>query len=215
MRQLAQIVKAYDIRGTVPDQLNVEVATALGRACAVELQGEAVVVGRDMRPSSPELAAAFMEGVRTEGVDTIDIGLASTDLLYYASGRLGVPGAMWTASHNPAQYNGLKLCRAGAEPVSLETGLAQIRDRAIAGDFPQPPHSGSHREQDLLGEFAEHVRSFADLGVMAPLKVAIDAGNGMAGHVVPAVFDPLPIEVEASTSNSTARSPTIRPTPSS
>jgi phosphomannomutase len=195
MQQLAQIVKAYDIRGTVPDQLNTEVARALGRACAVELQGEAMVVGRDMRPSSPELAAAFMEGVRTEGVDTIDIGLASTDLLYYASGRLGVPGAMWTASHNPAEYNGLKLCRAGAEPISLDTGLAQIRDRAIADEFPEAPHSGSHREQDLLGEFAEHVRSFADLGVMAPLKVAIDAGNGMAGHVVPAVFEGLPMEV--------------------
>jgi phosphomannomutase len=195
MRQLAQIVKAYDIRGTVPDQLNPEVAEALGRACAVELQGEAMVVGRDMRPSSPELAAAFMKGVRAEGVDTIDIGLASTDLLYYASGRLGVPGGMWTASHNPAQYNGLKLCRAGAEPVSLETGLAQIRDRAMTGDFPEASHPGSHREQDLLGEFAEHVRSFADLGVMAPVKVAIDAGNGMAGHVVPAIFDGLPVEV--------------------
>jgi phosphomannomutase len=195
LQHLKEIVKAYDVRGLVPEQLTPEVAEALGRASAVELQGSAVVVGRDMRPSSPELADAFMRGVRDEGVDTIDIGLASTDLLYFASGRLGVPGAMWTASHNPAGYNGLKLCRAGAEPVSLETGLAAIRDRAIAGRFPGPAHTGAHRELDLLDEFADHVRSFADLSAVAPLKVAIDAGNGMAGHVAPAVLDGLPIEV--------------------
>jgi phosphomannomutase len=197
MEQLADIVKAYDIRGVVGEQLTTDVAEALGRAAAVELHGEAVVVGRDMRPSSPALAEAFMAGVRAQGVDTIDVGLASTDLLYYASGRLGLPGAMWTASHNPARYNGVKLCRVGAEPVSLDTGLAQIRDRAASGDFPAvaPGQRGSHRTIDLLEEFANHVRGFCDLAVLRPLKVAVDAGNGMAGHVVPAVFDGLPYEL--------------------
>jgi phosphomannomutase len=192
---LAEIVKAYDVRGVVPDQLDAEVAEALGRAAAVELNGEAVVVGRDMRPSSEELADAFMAGVRTQGVDTVDIGLASTDLVYYASGRLSIPGAMWTASHNPAQYNGLKLCRAGAEPVSLDTGLASIRDRAQSGNLPPAGRTGSHRQVDLLGEYAEHVRGFIEPGRMQPLKIAVDAGNGMAGLVVPAVFEALPVEV--------------------
>jgi phosphomannomutase len=195
MQHLASIVKAYDIRGVVPEELDADVARALGQAAALELHGEAMVVGRDMRPSSPELARAFMEGVRSQGVETIDVGLASTDLLYYASGRLGAPGAMFTASHNPAQYNGIKLCRAGAEPVSLETGLAQIRDRAQAGEFPHAPSPGGHREVDLLGEFAEHVRSFADTKGMRPVKVAVDAGNGMAGHVVPAVFDGMAVDL--------------------
>jgi phosphomannomutase len=193
--QLQSIVKAYDVRGVVGEQLDAGIARALGRAVAVELHGSAVVVARDMRPSSPELAEAFMGGVREQGVDTVDIGLASTDLMYYASGRLGLPGAMWTASHNPARYNGLKLCRAGAEPVSLDTGLEQIRDRAIAGDFPTADEPGTHSTRDLLQEYAEHVRSFADVGAMRPVKVAVDAGNGMAGLVVPPVFDGLPIEV--------------------
>ena len=195
MDVLDQIVKAYDVRGVVPDQLDAELAEALGRAAAVELRGEAVVVGRDMRPSSPELADAFMRGVRAQGVDAVELGLASTDLLYYASGRLGLPGAMWTASHNPARYNGIKLCRAGAEPVSLDTGLAAIRDRVRAGDFPPAPHEGAHRSVDLLDEYAEHVRAFADLSDMNPVRVAVDAGNGMAGLVVPAVFEGLPVEL--------------------
>ncbi|CAN5463061.1 phosphomannomutase/phosphoglucomutase [soil metagenome] len=195
MEHLAEIVKAYDIRGVVPEQLNPEVAEALGRAAAVELQGAAVIVARDMRPSGVDLAEAFMRGVRAQGVDTIDIGLASTDLLYYASGRLGHPGAMWTASHNPAAYNGLKLCRAGAEPVSLDTGLAQIRDRALHGDFPAEDAPGGHRTADLIGEYAEHVRGFIDVGAVRPLKVAVDAANGMAGLVVPPVFDDLPVEL--------------------
>jgi phosphomannomutase len=195
VERLAAIVKAYDIRGIVPDELDTEVARALGRAAAVELQGPAIVVGRDMRPSSPDLAEAFMAGVRAEGVDTIDVGLASTDLLYYASGRLGIPGAMFTASHNPAGYNGIKLCRAAAEPISLETGLARIRDRAITGDFPPAAREGGHRELDLLAEFAAHVRTFADVERLRPLTVAIDAGNGMAGHVVPSVLDGLPVSI--------------------
>ena len=195
MEQLRQIVKAYDIRGLVDAQLTPEVAEALGRAAAVELHGSEVLVAYDMRPSSPGLAEAFMAGVRRQGVATVDLGLASTDLLYYASGHLGQPGAMFTASHNPAQYNGLKLCRAGAEPVSLDTGLAEIRDRAIGGDFPSSSGEGGHRRLDLLQEYAEHVRSFVDPTRLRPLRVAVDAGNGMGGHVVPPVFAGLPFEV--------------------
>ena len=195
MLDLGPIVKAYDVRGVIGDQIDAEVAEALGRAAAVELHGEAVVVGRDMRPSGVELAEAFMAGVRKQGVDTVDIGLASTDLLYYASGRLGLPGAMWTASHNPAQYNGLKLCRAGAEPVGIDSGLAHIRDRAQARNFPQADAPGSHRTANVLGEFADHVRSFVDVNGLRPLKVAVDAGNGMGGLVVPEVFKALPFEL--------------------
>ena len=195
MEQLRQIVKAYDVRGLVDSQLTPDVAEALGRAAAVELHGSEVLVAYDMRPSSPALAEAFMAGVRRQGVGTVDLGLASTDLLYYAAGHLGQPGAMFTASHNPAQYNGLKLCRAGAEPVSLDSGLAEIRDRAIAGDFPSATTAGGHRTLDLLQEYAAHVRSFVDVGRLRPLRVAVDAGNGMAGHVVPPVFGELPFEV--------------------
>jgi phosphomannomutase len=192
---LGPIVKAYDIRGVVGDQLDAEVARALGRAAAVELHGGGIVVGRDMRPSGVELAEAFMGGVRDQGVDTVDIGLASTDLLYYASGRLGLPGAMWTASHNPVQYNGLKLCRAGAEPVGIDSGLAHIRDRAQSGQFPPADAVGAHRTAGLLGEYGDHVRSFVDLETLRPLKVAVDAGNGMGGLVVPEVFQGLPFEL--------------------
>jgi phosphomannomutase len=195
MHDLGPIVKAYDVRGLVPQQLDAEVAHALGRAAAVELHGVGFVVARDMRPTGVELAEAFMEGVRLQGVETVDLGLASTDLMYYASGRLGLPGAMWTASHNPAEYNGLKLCRAGAEPVGIETGLAVIRDRAQAGDFPQAPAPGGARSADLLDEYAEHVRGFTDVGVMRRLRVVVDAGNGMAGYVVPPVFAGLPVDL--------------------
>jgi len=195
VRDLGPIVKAYDVRGVVPGQLDEEVAHALGRAAAVELHGHAVVVGRDMRPSGVALSEAFMAGVRRQGVDTVDLGLASTDLLYFASGRLGLPGAMWTASHNPAEYNGLKLCRAGAEPVGIETGLAALRDRAQDGDFPEAATSGAHRGADLLAEYADHVRSFVDVTSMTPLKVVVDAGNGMGGLVVPPVFTGLPVDV--------------------
>jgi phosphomannomutase len=195
MHDLGPIVKAYDVRGVVPDQLDAEVARALGRAAAVELRGAAIVVGRDARPSGVELSAAFMDGVREQGVDTVELGLASTDLMYYASGRLGLPGAMWTASHNPARYNGLKLCRAGAEPVGIETGLAAVRDRAQAGTFPEAASRGGHRQVDLLKEYAEHVRGFADLSGLRRVRVVVDAGNGMAGLVVPAVFEGLPIDL--------------------
>ena len=195
MSDLSPIVGAYDIRGVVPAQLDVEVAHALGCAAAVELGGTEMVVGRDMRPSSEALAEAFMRGVRSQGVGTVDIGLASTDMLYYASGSLASPGAMFTASHNPARYNGIKLCRAGAEPVSRDTGLAAIKALAEASPLPAAAGGAGHRAADMLEPFAQHVRSFVDTESLASLKVAIDAGNGMAGHVVPAVFDGLAIEV--------------------
>jgi phosphomannomutase len=154
-----------------------------------------VLVARDSRVSSPELSEAFMRGVRAEGVNTIDLGLASTDLLYFASGRLRLPGVMVTASHNPAEYNGLKLCRAGAEPVAFDTGLGRIRDRVAAGSFGDATRAGSHRELDLLDEYADHVRGFVDRAALRPLRVAVDAANGMAGLVVPAVFETLPFEL--------------------
>ena len=192
---LSRIVKAYDVRGVVPDELDADIAHRLGRAAAIELGAPEILVGRDMRVTSEELAAAVMRGVRAEGVATIDLGLASTDLLYYASGRLERPGIMVTASHNPARYNGLKLCRAGAVPVSFDTGLRRIRDRAATAAVDTPAGAGAHRELDMLAAYAEHVRSFIDPTVLRPLRVAVDAGNGMAGHVVPPVFTDLPVEL--------------------
>jgi phosphomannomutase len=189
------IFKAYDVRGVVPAQFDEETARDIGAAAAFVLDGDAMVVGHDMRPSSPGLVTAFAEGATSQGCDVIHVGLASTDMLYFASGDLDVPGAMFTASHNPAQYNGIKLCRAGAVPVSVDTGLQQIRDLAKRGGFPAQPVRGEVRHEDVLEPYAEHVRSFVDLDVLEPLEVVIDAGNGMAGHVVPGVFEPLPFEV--------------------
>ncbi|MGI9017916.1 MAG: phosphomannomutase/phosphoglucomutase [Euzebya sp.] len=197
MDSLRDIVKAYDIRGAVPQQLNADICYALGRAAAVELGGPQIIVARDMRPSGPELAAAFMEGVRHQGVGTIDIGLASTDLLYYASGVRDLPGVMFTASHNPAQYNGMKFCRAGAAPVSTATGLEAMRDRVLEQDFPDAPADpgGNQVIEGTIEQFAQHVIGFIDTDQLTPLKVAVDAGNGMAGLVVPEVFDHLPFEL--------------------
>jgi phosphomannomutase len=192
---LQRIFKAYDVRGLVPGQFDAGMAYLIGRAAAVELGGPRLLVGRDMRSSSPELADAVMRGARDAGVTTVDLGLASTDLVYYAAGRLGLPGVMVTASHNPAGYNGLKLCRAGAEPVSLDTGLARIRDRAATGTFDEPASAGGNERLDLLAEYADHVRSFVDVASLRPLRVAVDAANGMAGLVVPPVFDGLPVEL--------------------
>ncbi|HEX2028381.1 MAG TPA: phosphomannomutase/phosphoglucomutase [Nitriliruptorales bacterium] len=192
---LDAIFKAYDVRGTVPDQLDADVARRIGSAAAQVLDGDSIIVGHDMRPSSPELVAAFAEGVTSQGVDVVHVGLASTDMLYFASGHLDEPGAMFTASHNPAKYNGVKLCRAGAVPVSIDSGLAQIRDLVAAGD-PQPQaQQGSERHADVLSDYAEHVRSFVDPEVLQELTVVIDAANGMAGHVVPAVFEGLPFQI--------------------
>ncbi|HEX6234221.1 MAG TPA: phosphomannomutase/phosphoglucomutase [Jiangellaceae bacterium] len=214
MQDLSTIVKAYDIRGLVPDQLNDDVARAVGASFVEVVEAtEAVVIGHDMRPSSVPLATAFAEGVTSRGVNVVMIGLASTDQLYYASGFLDLPGAMFTASHNPAQYNGIKLCRAGAAPVGQDTGLAQIRERAeqlltSAGPAVRPDTSpagedaaggpdkskdgggrGTIEHQDVLAGYATHLRSLVPLQAIRPLTVVVDAGNGMAGHTVPAVLD--------------------------
>lgn len=195
LTSLSRIVKAYDIRGLVPDEFDADLAYRVGRAAAIEFDAPEVLVGRDMRVSSDDLAAAVMRGVRAEGVTTIDLGLASTDLLYYASGVHRRPGIMVTASHNPAAYNGLKLCRAGAEPVAFDTGLQRIRDRVAADAFGAATGTGAHRRVDMLAAYADHVRSFVDRATLRPLRVAVDAGNGMAGLVVPPVFEGLPVDL--------------------
>jgi phosphomannomutase len=185
------VFKAYDVRGTVPDQVDEALARRTGSAFVTVVGAESVVVGYDMRPSSPGLAAAFAAGAANAGADVVVIGLASTDQLYFASGRLGVPGAMFTASHNPAQYNGIKLCRAGAQPVGAETGLHEIRD-AVSGPEPTPvAEPGRVSERDLLDDYAAHLLSLAPVAGRR-LKVVVDAGNGMAGLTAPAVFDRLP-----------------------
>jgi phosphomannomutase len=195
---LDRIVKAYDVRGLVDTELTEELMTALGAAAAQVLvsPGERFVIGRDMRPSSPRLATAFADGVRSRGVGVTDIGLASTDELTFASGELGCASAMFTASHNPAGYNGIKLNRAGAVPVAIDTGLAEIRDRAAQGIPPAVETPGDLQEQDLTATFAAHVRTFVDLDGLPPVRVAVDAGNGMAGHLWPHVVEGLPIETE-------------------
>jgi phosphomannomutase len=190
---LSLIVKAYDVRGTVPGQLNETVAEALGTAVAENVGGGRIVVARDMRESGVGLVAAFIRGVTATGTDVIDAGLGSTDLLYYASGSLNLPGVMFTASHNPARYNGLKLCRAGARPIGRDSGLTEIRDRAQAildGSAPSPAsRQGDVEQRDLLADYAAHLRTLVDLSGIRPLKVVVDAGNGMAGYTVPAVLD--------------------------
>jgi phosphomannomutase len=199
MSDLSAIVKAYDVRGIVPDQLNEQVAEALGAAFVATLRAreeraDTVVIAYDMRDSSPGLATAFAAGVTGAGADVIDAGLGSTDLLYFASGSLDLPGAMFTASHNPAQYNGVKLCRAGAKPIGQDTGLTEIRDRAqarldgTAETGPAPDARGTTTRRDLLTEYAAFLRSLVDLTGIRPLTVVVDAGNGMAGHTVPAVL---------------------------
>ncbi|MET9641979.1 phosphomannomutase/phosphoglucomutase [Streptomyces syringium] len=199
MADLSQIVKAYDVRGVVPDQWDESLAELFGAAFAQVTGASAIVVGHDMRPSSPGLSGAFARGAAARGVDVTEIGLCSTDQLYFASGQLGLPGAMFTASHNPAQYNGIKLCRAGAAPVGQDTGLAEIRTLVEGwadGGAPEAAGSaGAIARRDVLADYAAHLRSLVDLRKSRPLKVVVDAGNGMGGHTVPTVFDGLPIDL--------------------
>ena len=190
---LETIFKAYDIRGVYPDELDESVARRIGDAFVRFLGVDKIVVGRDMRTSSPSLAEAFIIGASGAGASVVDLGEVSTDALYFASGELHLPGAMFTASHNPARYNGLKLCREGAAPIGAESGLRDIRALAQEADEAEvEPRSEAH---DILPAYAEHCRSLIDPEVLRPLKVAIDAGNGMAGKTVPPVFDGLPFEV--------------------
>jgi phosphomannomutase len=188
------VFKAYDVRGTVPDQIDEELARRTGGAFVRVCDARAVVVGHDMRPSSPGLAAAFASGATDAGADVEMIGLASTDQLYFASGDLGRPGAMFTASHNPARYNGIKLCRAGASPVGVDTGLHEIRD-AVSRPVEPVATPGTISQRDVLEAYAAHLLSLAPVRGRR-LRVVVDAGNGMAGHTAPAVFDRLGDGVE-------------------
>ncbi|WP_341927990.1 phosphomannomutase/phosphoglucomutase [Nocardioides psychrotolerans] len=184
---ISAIFKAYDVRGTVPDQMDEELARATGQAYVQVVGATQVVVGHDMRPTSPGMAAAFADGATQAGADVVMIGLASTDQLYFASGHLGLPGAMFTASHNPSNYNGIKMCRAHATPVGMETGLADIRDLVVSGDFAPAFSVGEISETDVLEAYAAHLLTLAPV-TGRRLKVVADAGNGMAGHTAPAVF---------------------------
>ncbi|WP_019971358.1 phosphomannomutase/phosphoglucomutase [Mycobacterium sp. 141] len=189
-----RVIKAYDVRGLVGAELDEQFVFDVGGAFARLVRGEGaaqVVIGCDMRESSPPLASAFAEGVRAQGLDVVRIGLASTDQLYFASGLLDCPGAMFTASHNPAAYNGIKLCRAGAKPVGRDTGLTTISDEMIAGVPAFDGASGAVTDRDVLAEYGEFLRSLVDLSALRPLRIAVDAGNGMAGHTTPAVLGPI------------------------
>jgi phosphomannomutase len=209
MRDLSALIKAYDIRGVVPDQWGPDLAREVGTAF-VEVLGirssdggaGRIVVGHDMRPTGPDLVAAFIDGVTASGVDVVNIGLCSTDGLYFASGRLDIPGAMFTASHNPAEYNGIKLCRAGAAPVGQDSGLAKIREMLESENLPtyDGPY-GSASSQNMLAAYAEYLRELVPLDKSRKLKVVIDTGNGMGGFTVPAVLGDeilpaLPIEID-------------------
>jgi len=191
-RDLDRIFKAYDVRGVVPDDLDVDLVRAIGGAYAQITDDRPILIGRDCRLSSPDLAAALAEGITAQGSDVVDLGLASSDLLYFASGSLDLPGIMITASHNPKQYNGLKFCQPGARPVGEETGLRDIRAIVEAGVSPATTR-GSVEHRDLLDAYVEHVLRFVDLEAMRPLTVVADTANGMGGLVVPAVFERLPI----------------------
>jgi phosphomannomutase len=204
MRSLDPIFKAYDVRGTYPDQIDAPTSRRIGAAFARFVQEEAasgetvsrVVVAHDMRPSGPELAAAFADGVLCQGIDVVDIGLVSTDMLYFAAGRLDAPGAVFTASHNPAQYNGIKMCLSQARPIGEDTGLRRIKELAAGPELPAVSHPGEQSSRSLLSEFADHVRSFVEVERLRPLRIVADTANGMGGLVAPEVFRALPFDVE-------------------
>src|SRR3954469_19566377 len=191
---LAATFKAYDVRGTVPDQVDEDLARRVGNAFATVTGAEGVVVGHDMRPSSPGMSRAFAEGAALAGADVVLIGLASTDQLYFASGRLQRPGAMFTASHNPARYNGIKMCHAEAAPIGMETGLAEIRDRVASGETTTAGTRGEITEQDVLADYASYLLDLAPV-TGRHLRVVVDAGHGMVGLTAPAVLGRLDLDV--------------------
>jgi phosphomannomutase len=197
MTKMDAVFKAYDVRGTVPDQLDADMCQAIGRAMARFAGAPEIVICRDMRETGVALSAAFAEGVRAEGVAVADLGMGSTDFLYFAAGHLDAPGVMFTASHNPAQYNGMKMCLSGARPIGRDTGLAEIQ--AVAESLlgqPLGPERAATRSIDLLGAWAEHVISFIDRSSLRPLRIVADTANGMGGLVVPTVFATLPFKVD-------------------
>ncbi|WP_245994051.1 phosphomannomutase/phosphoglucomutase [Tengunoibacter tsumagoiensis] len=190
------IFSAYDVRGVYGDTLTEEVAYRIGRAAAQYLQVSEIAVGRDMRVSSPQISQAFIEGITDQGVDVVDLGLTTTDGLYFAVGKFRYSaGTMITASHNPGKYNGIKFCRAEAFPISKDTGLADIRDLAVSGNFAEPTKKGTVTTRDITEDYVKHALSFIDVTKLKPLKVVVDAGNGMAGKVMPEVFKHLPCEL--------------------
>lgn len=192
------VFKAYDVRGTVPDQLDADLAYAVGRALALFLQPNEVAVGHDMRVSGPSLAGAMIDGIRDQGIDVIDLGLVTSDGLYFAVGNYGYDaGVMITASHNPPAYNGFKICKKEARPLSLDDGLDKIRDIALAGDFPDPKNGkrGDLTQKEVLPAYVEFALQFVDINRIAPFKIAVDAGNGMAGRTMPLLFEHLPCEL--------------------
>ncbi|MGI5486096.1 phosphomannomutase/phosphoglucomutase [Microtetraspora malaysiensis] len=198
MGDLTKIFKAYDVRGVVPGEFDERIAEAVGAAFAELTQARSLVIAHDMRASSGPLAAAFARGATSRGADVVNAGLGSTDMLYYASGSLGLPGVMFTASHNPARYNGMKMCRAGAVPIGSATGLGEIRDRAaelLESGLGGTPGAGTVTQRDLLAGYAAHLKTLVDLSGVRPLKVVVDAGNGMGGYTVPEVFAGLPVEL--------------------
>jgi phosphomannomutase len=195
-RDVASLFKAYDIRGTYPDELDPELAYRIGRAFVSYLGADVVCVGRDMRLSSPALAGGLIDGIRDQGADVVDIGLISSDGLYFAVGRYGYSaGVMITASHNPGEYNGFKLCGREARPLSMDQGIGEIRDMALSGNYAAPGTPGDFTERDVTTEFVAHALAMIDLSVIHPMKVAVDAGNGMAGKIMPEVFKHLPGEL--------------------
>jgi len=194
---LDKIFKAYDIRGVVPDELDEGVAEQVGAAFVRLTNAKSIVTLHDMRATSAPLAEALGRGAASQGADVIHGGLGSTDMVYYASGSLDMPGAMITASHNPARYNGIKLCKAGAKPVGIETGLVEIKAMVADGVPVYDGEPGTTTSRDLLPGYAEYLKKLVDLSGIRPLKVAVDAGNGMAGHTVPVVFEGLPITLIA------------------
>jgi phosphomannomutase len=192
---LDAIFKAYDVRGIYPDQLDEEVAHRVGRALVELTSAPRVAVARDMRSSSDPLSTAFISGAMTQGADVVDLGLASTDMLYFASGRMELPGAMFTASHNPAVYNGIKLCRPAAVPIGEDTGLLDIKGMVAANVFPRGKRAGSVERTDVMRDYVDHLLTLVDASTFRGLTVAVDAANGMGGLTVPAVFDRLPVEL--------------------
>ena len=199
MDEFAHIFKAYDIRGLVDVEIDVDFAFATGVAFARFLQIErepgTIVIGEDMRPTSPLLADAFSAGATSLGMDVIRIGLASTDMLYFASGKLGLPGAMFTASHNPAEYNGIKLCLSSARPIGKESGLVTIENFVREGSPIALRNVGVEKQRNMLEEYVDHLLTLVNIKNIRPLKIIVDAGNGMAGHTAPAIFARLNCEV--------------------
>lgn len=194
-RSLASVIKSYDIRGLVGREINEELCHDIGIAFANLVESEEIVVGFDMRPTSQSLVQAFSEGVRKTGTNVVNIGLSATDQLYFATGILQIPGAMFTASHNPAEYHGIKLARAGARPIGTASGLEEIRGALISGNLPIANKLGAERSVDMLESYGEYLRGLVDCASIRKLKIVVDAGNGMAGHTVPQVLGPLNLEI--------------------